>query len=78
MAKDITDDLNSESEFVNGSVIPNTNDLYPCIPPGDDLVMFVNRPSDNSSVGDIYFMLIDNMVNDRTLAYRDATMPDWQ
>ncbi len=77
-AKEVTDNVNSESEFVNGSVIPNTNDLYPCIPPGDDLVMFVNRPSDNSSVGDIYFMLINKMSNDRTLAYRDATMPDWQ
>lgn len=70
----------SQSPIVNdGAIPPNTNDLYPCIPPGGELVLFVNRPSDRSRLGDVYYMTIGGTSGEgRTLVYRNATMPDWR
>ncbi len=65
---------------VNTEVIPpNTSDLMPTIPPGGEIVMFVNRPSNNASLGGIYLMEISNITGEtRSLAFPNATMPDWQ
>jgi len=70
----------STDPIVNaGAIPPNTNDLYPCIPPGGELVLFVNRPSDRSRLGDVYYMTIGGTsAETRTLVYRNATMPDWR
>lgn len=73
--------LNSGITTVNNEDIPaNTNDLYPIAPPGGELVMFVNRPSDNSSLGSVYIMEINaNTQNQsRRLVFPNATMPDWR
>ncbi|MCB0637908.1 MAG: carboxypeptidase regulatory-like domain-containing protein [Lewinella sp.] len=73
--------LDNEGPYpLNNAPIPlNSNDLFPCIPPGGEIVIFVNRPTNNSSLGDIYLMEIDGTGTDtRVLAYRNATMPDWQ
>lgn len=61
------------------AIPPNTSDLMPALPPGGEIVMFVNRPSNNASLGDIYIMEVSNVTGEtRSLAYPDATMPDWQ
>ena len=65
---------------VNTEVIPpNTSDLMPALPPGGEIVMFVNRPSNNASTGDIYIMEVSNVTGEtRSLTFANATMPDWQ
>ncbi len=74
--------LNGTAQFVNpANIPPNTNDLYPTIPPGGDVVMFVNQPTDGSSLGDVYTMEIGGSIQDenaRNFTISNATMPDWR
>lgn len=72
--------LNGEISTVNAEDIPlNTNDLYPMVPPGGEIVIFVNRPSNNSELGDITIMQVNSLaVEGRAIAYPNATMPDWR
>jgi len=65
---------------INPEIIPpNTSDLMPTLPPGGELVMFVNRPSNNATIGDVYIMEVSNITGEtRSLTFSNATMPDWQ
>jgi len=61
------------------AIPPNTSDLMPALPPGGEIVMFVSRPSNNATIGDIYVMEVSNITGEtRSLTYSNATMPDWQ
>jgi len=61
------------------AIPPNSSDLMPTLPPGGEIVMFVNRPSNNASLGDVYIMEVSNVTGEtRSLTFSDATMPDWQ
>jgi len=69
-----------EASTVGNQVIPdNSNDLYPMVPPGGDVIIFVNRPSDNARVGDVTIMRVNaNAEDSRQIVYPNATMPDWR
>jgi len=80
-ARILISDYNGNVDIVNRQEVPpNTSDLMPALPPGGEIVMFVNRPSNNVRIGDIFIMenSTANTNDTRTLAFPNATMPDWQ
>lgn len=63
---------------ISTSKIAGTNDLDPEFSPNEAEVIFVNTSNDGISQNDVYKLVLESGVDNRTVFLSDAKMPDWK